>query len=170
VSPDVLLLHKPFTTQDLLNCLRDAILGHDTYADPAEVREAPERTNVFVVDQDPGLLEWLETGLQLRGMSCCCAPDIASAIGLMGKQTPHVLFLDGDVPGSELRNDVAALREGAGSPELPIYVLSGAPNGPANRAGVQGVIRKPFTIREIVSIVRTIAPVAPAVAKHTSTY
>ncbi|MCC6144462.1 MAG: PAS domain S-box protein, partial [Candidatus Hydrogenedentes bacterium] len=166
---DVRVLGKPFTAGDLLECLRDAALGHGEEFHHESVAAATERINVFVVDQDPGLLEWLETGLRLRGFTCCCAPDVPRAVEQMTRQIPHIVFLDGDVPIDHLQREVAALRAGAHAPDLPVYIMSGAPKALGQASRVQGVVRKPFTIKDVTGVIEraglsqsNASPVVPA--------
>lgn len=149
-------LSKPFGASDLIAEVRRLLYGETP--EPAEhpYEAAPSAKAppcVLVVDRDTDVLEWVETALSHRQIRCVCAADRESGLKLAQQITPDLVFLDVDSLESEWSSAVRAFRAIEPTRHVPIYVMTAlAPNG-HEPDGARGVLRKPFSIRDVEHII-----------------
>ena len=155
--PGLYYMRKPFTPSVLADELGQ-ILGAE-HADgvesihsPREISD-PDRAKVLIIDSDPGLLEWVETALSNRNVLCYCAATLPAAMRMLEKDLPNVLFVDVDAPGAHSLDQVAALCHAPGVEGTPVYVMTGTREALEISNGIRGVLRKPFAIGEMLSLV-----------------
>ena len=112
-------------------------------------------TKVLVVEDDPDFAESLVIALGIRS----CAVDVArtgeDAIRLFRKKTYDVAFMDIKLPGM---NGVQSLQEIlCFQPDARIVMMTGFSEASllekARQAGAMEVLRKPFRMRELLSII-----------------
>lgn len=158
--PQVYFITKPFTAELLAQQLA-TLDGPEERRAPNGLgaqQQAPEyRARVLVVDNDPGLLEWLETAFAARDILCYCAANATEAMRMVANEPPNVIFVDIDFPGSQALEQVNMLSHAPGIEEKPVYVMTGTREVFGPKFGVQGVLRKPFAFREMLALV----PVGP---------
>jgi PAS domain S-box-containing protein len=164
-------LHNPFDAQRLVEQIRLLCLGEFTReslpvggeaTDPAEARP-----HVLVIDPDPGLIEWVEMALQHRRVVCCGTFTVQQALETVQKDRPDVIFLNADMPPAELAEEVAALRQVDSILGIPIYLMTGWGEHPGILGDVNGSLRKPFTINEMMELIQgnvSIPDAAPQMA------
>ena len=82
------------------------------------------------------------------------------------QQPPDIVFLDADVPGREAGQLISQLRESPNLRKTPLYVMTGVPGTSPEADGAAGLLRKPFTMDELIRVVQhtvrgTHAPMEP---------
>jgi CheY-like chemotaxis protein len=83
-----------------------------------------QRLRILVVDDEPGIREFVERTLQLAGHQTVTAPDGPTALALAGSESPFDLLLtDMRMPG--MTGDELARRIRQRQPELKILYLTG---------------------------------------------
>jgi len=153
-------IHKPFTAAELIDGIRGAMPAGGEAAAPAaaDTRRQEVHPRVLVVDNDPGLLEWVETALRLRHVPCYCATGPENAAKLLHREQADVIFVNVDVPNSDPEEQVAPLRSAGKGSATPIYVMTGLPGRRTLPAGAAGVVTKPFSIEELCALIPKASP------------
>jgi len=110
-------------------------------------------SEVFIVDDDRGVLDALSVVLSLAGYQVSAFPDGASFLAAARQRTPACILLDVHMPG---RSGLDVLKElNAQDYPAPIFIISGVGDIPmavdAIRNGALDFIEKPFSAREVVA-------------------
>ncbi len=168
MSPDVLFLMKPFGARRLVAFLRTACFGEEPVElvkkEKGEKKASHVGLRVLVVDPDPHLLEWIEVALDYRGVACCCAPDILAGLDIAKKEPPDVVLVDVDMPEEQAGQRVTQLLEAQTTAGAQVYVMTGMPNYRPAVRGVAGVLRKPFSVNDIIKVLESLAGSAASAA------
>jgi DNA-binding NtrC family response regulator len=82
-----------------------------------------EQTTVMVIDDDPGIREFLEGIAARRGYGVCTAVDGESALSDLDRMRPDLITLDAVLPGLDGLETLRRIKERA--PEVPVIMLSG---------------------------------------------
>ncbi|HPU97838.1 MAG TPA: PAS domain S-box protein, partial [Candidatus Hydrogenedentes bacterium] len=148
--PGTAFLLKPFLAEELLKAAAGLLVPGQ---EPVEVQagDTDSRTGfVVVVDQDPGMLEWLEMALQRKKIGCYGVSSPRDALDAFRTVRPDAVFLDGDIPQADLQELIFRIRSVPGMDSMPIYLITGSdmPSDLATR--VQGVLVKPFSLEEVL--------------------
>ena len=110
-----------------------------------------ERTTVLVIDDDPGIREYLETLAARQGFGVYSAEDGESALAGLDQVRPDVITLDAVLPGIDGLETLRRLKQRA--PEIPVIMLSGHGQArtivEAMRLGAADFLRKPFEVEEL---------------------
>lgn len=165
MRPGVHSLEKPFGAVALARAIRHACFGE---AAPVRVRhggatlDVSAGRRVLIIDNDASMLEWIELALTRRSIACCCAPDPAHGLELVGEIPPEVVFLDIDVPETKMQDCLDAIRAAEVTRDAPIIVMTGAPQKKGALQNVAGVLHKPFTVEEMVEVIQNNAVTAHA--------
>ena len=110
-----------------------------------------ERTTVLVIDDDPGIREFLETLARRQGYGVHTAEDGESALEKLDQIRPDIITLDAVLPGIEGLETLRRLKQRA--PEVPVIMLSGHGQArtivEAMRLGASDFLRKPFEAEEL---------------------
>jgi two-component system, LuxR family, response regulator FixJ len=111
---------------------------------------------VFVVDDEPAVLDTLSVVLGVHGHRVRTFPDGASFLKAVTAQTPECILLDVRMPG---RSGLDVLKElNSQYYPAPILIISGAADIPmaveAIRNGAHDVIEKPFDGKRVATRVR----------------
>jgi DNA-binding response OmpR family regulator len=109
---------------------------------------------ILVVDNDPGLLEWVDTAMARRHVLAYCAAAPAQAMELLQIERPGLILVDVDVPGTSVTEQLGEILPHALSRGVPLYVMTGLPQRDRVPQGVAGCIRKPFSTDELMALVR----------------
>lgn len=124
-------------------------------ADMDEVREQSPR--VLVVEDEPEMLRLVQAALEEVGMQVTGAPREGEALKRLREGRYALVVTDLYViRGQEELESIAALLREAGT--TPVGVMSGWPveDEVARAAGVAFVLRKPFTLEELVRAVEAV--------------
>ena len=115
-----------------------------------------EKISILLVDDDQSLLDVLKSRLVLEGFECATAPDAASAIELLDKQSYDIMIADIVLPdreGLELSETVKRKR-----PDMAVIIMTGYINDfsydKAVAAGASDFIKKPFSLDELVARIK----------------
>ena len=110
-----------------------------------------ERTTVLVIDDDPGIREFLETLARRQGYGVHTAEDGESALEKLDQIRPDIITLDAVLPGIDGLETLRRLKQRA--PEVPVIMLSGHGQArtivEAMRLGASDFLRKPFEAEEL---------------------
>ncbi|HYZ88823.1 MAG TPA: response regulator [Myxococcales bacterium] len=120
------------------------------------MRDAPGK--VLVVDDDPEIVTFLATLLELEGIESSVATSAAAALEQLQQGRPDLVLLDIAMPD---RDGIDLCRELKSDPrlaEVPVFVVSARPGKDvvdrALAAGAEEFIRKPFENAELISRIR----------------
>lgn len=117
-----------------------------------------ERKNVLIVEDEPQIIEVLESYLRREGLEVVSRGDVAGALSAIEAHRPDMLILDVTLPdGSGL--DVLRAVSSAGA-RIPTIVLTSR-GEEADRIvglelGADDYVTKPFSPREVVARVRAL--------------
>ena len=110
-----------------------------------------ERTTVLVIDDDPGIREYLETLATRQGYGVHTAEDGESALEKLDQVRPDIITLDAVLPGIDGLEPLRLLKQRL--PEVPVIMLSGHGQArtivEAMRLGASDFLRKPFEAEEL---------------------
>src|SRR6476620_11067891 len=109
---------------------------------------------ILVVDDDLPILTLMRNVLREFGFEARVASSSHAAISAAREESPDLILLDKNMPGTSVHETISSLR-GAGR-SVPIVILSGEPIEPDELAslGAAGSVLKPFDIRELVERIR----------------
>ena len=116
---------------------------------------------VLVADDDHEIRRILVTALSQRGLIVDEAEDGARAIELLQENAYSVLVLDLLMPGVDGFEVLETLDEGT-TPSPVVLVVSGAERSVIERVGarrIHGVVRKPFDIHDVASVIAACAEI-----------
>ena len=149
-------LVKPFDGDALAGALRRLLAGAGAgeAAGLGEVHPVHVlKRCVFVVDSDPGLLEWMATALKYRDIGCFCTATPHAAADMARTLRPDAILLDGDVPQSRISDAIRVFRDCPATHVTPVYMMTGVHKPEMDRLDVAGVLHKPFSINEITEVI-----------------
>lgn len=151
-------INKPFSVAELgetVERLLHGAEGLDGTFDPlAAYVKSDQKRCVFVVDSDPGMLDYVSVGLRNRNIACMGMVNHRQVLEAVQDVRPDVIFLDADVPGGAFKEAVRVLRSDPMTEGIPLYMMTGALSGDVEGMDITGVIRKPFTIGEMSGIIQ----------------
>ncbi len=111
----------------------------------------PERFRVLVIDDDPGIRDYLEAAVSRQGYEVAVAADGEEALAALHRSKPDIVTLDVVLPGMDGLETLRRLKQRL--PEVPVIMLSG--HGQAHtivdamRLGATDFLRKPFEVEEL---------------------
>ncbi len=114
---------------------------------------------VLVVDDDDATLEVTRVILEEEGYSVETARNGRAALGLLGNGcAPALLLIDLMMPQVDGYGVIAELERAPRSPILPVVVMTAS--GPNERSSSlpYPVLRKPFTVEELLHVIARYAP------------
>ncbi len=120
---------------------------------------APEdgsRRSILLIEDEPGIRDFVEQGLRDAGFAVAAAPDGEAGMSLALRESISLVVLDLMLPGRAGLDVLAELR--AARPQLPVIVLT-ALGETDDRirgldAGANDYVVKPFSVRELVARIR----------------
>jgi CheY-like chemotaxis protein len=120
------------------------------------------QVRVLVVDDDPGILEFLEALLTDEGYEVACAPHGAAALALVSQYQPDIILLDMRMP---VMDGVEFLRHYYQIPgrHARVVVMTAAQDIQqiASRVTTATTIEKPFHITDLLDLLARHAPDQP---------
>ncbi len=111
---------------------------------------------ILVIDDDLPILTLMRSILREFGFEAKVASTGAAAIEAAREQSPDLVLLDKNMPGTVMSDVIRSLRRESGMAQLPILILSGEPLDPGEitRLGAAGAVMKPFDVRDLVERIR----------------
>ena len=110
-----------------------------------------ERFRVLVIDDDPGIREYLHTVASRQGYDVFSAADGEGALENLSESRPDIVTLDAVLPGMDGLETLRRLKEAL--PHVPVIMLSGHGQArmivDAMRLGASDFLRKPFEVEEL---------------------
>ncbi len=163
------VLPRPLRHRDidiLIERLRDGgdFVLYDADADPEGVDAAYPQARVLVVDDGEVNREVAIEALARFGIAAAVAVDGADALEKMQAQAFDLVLMDGSMPVMDGFEATRQWRMQETDAHLPIVALTAHVVGPAAHAwkevGMDDVLHKPFTLREMAAILRAQLPEA----------
>jgi len=111
---------------------------------------------ILVVDDDLPILTLMRNLLREFGFETRVASSGAAALTEAHQQTPDLVLLNKNMPGSSAYEVIGTLRRDGAMRNVPILILSGEPLDAAevSRLGAAGSVMKPFDILALVERIR----------------
>ena len=110
-----------------------------------------ERFRVLVIDDDPGIRDYLETLASRQGYDVTAAGDGEEALATLDQSRPDIITLDAVLPGMDGLEILRHLKQRM--PETPVIMLSGHGQArtivEAMKLGASDFLRKPFEAEEL---------------------
>ena len=123
----------------------------------AALRPDP-RARVLVVDDDPEIVTFLATLLELEGIESQVATSAAAALDKLQHGLPSLVLLDIAMPDRDGLDLCRELKKDPRTRDVPVFVVSARPGKDvverALAAGAEEFIRKPFENQELISRIR----------------
>jgi DNA-binding response OmpR family regulator len=120
----------------------------------------PPDTRILVIDDDPGLLELLDTMLSRIGTTPATALTAAEGLELLDSESFDLLILDLMLPDIDGFDVLARLRQDPRFDTLPILILSAKADPEAISRGLEmgadGYLTKPYLPNTLTSRVRSL--------------
>jgi CheY-like chemotaxis protein len=122
-----------------------------------------KRARVLVVDDDPGICEFVEALLTDEGYEVVSAPHGAAALGLLSRYQPDIILLDMRMPVMDGAEFLHRYYQTPG-PYAWVVVMSAAQEirRVAARVTAAAVIEKPFQITDLLDLLAHQRSAAPA--------
>ena len=115
-------------------------------------------SKVLVVDDDPEIVTFLSTLLELEGIESSVATSAAAALEQVQQGRPDLVLLDIAMPDRDGIDLCKELKSDPRTAEVPVFVVSARPGKDvverAVAAGAEEFIRKPFENAELISRIR----------------
>ncbi|TMB04705.1 MAG: response regulator [Deltaproteobacteria bacterium] len=116
-------------------------------------------SKVLVVDDDPEIVTFLSTLLELEGIESSVATSAAAALEQLQQGPPDLVLLDIAMPDRDGIDLCKELKSDPRTAEVPVFVVSARPGKDvverALAAGAEEFIRKPFENAELISRIRS---------------
>src|SRR3954467_8733609 len=116
------------------------------------------RRRVLVVDDDPEIVTFLATLLELEGIDSTVATSAAAALEKLDHVVPTLVLRDIAMPDRDGLDLCRALKKDPRTREVPVFVVSARPGKDvverALAAGAEEFIRKPFENQELIARIR----------------
>jgi two-component system response regulator AtoC len=110
-----------------------------------------EQFRVLVIDDDPGVRDYMEALVTRQGYRVFLAADAEQALADLDDTRPDVVTLDVVLPGMDGLETLQRLKQRV--PEVPVVMLSGHGQArnivEAMRLGASDFLRKPFEVEEL---------------------
>jgi CheY-like chemotaxis protein len=116
------------------------------------------RARVLVVDDDPEIVTFLATLLELEGIESQVATSAAAALEKLEHGLPNLVLLDIAMPDRDGLDLCRELKNDPRTRDVPVFVVSARPGKDvverAYAAGAEEFIRKPFENQELIARIR----------------
>ena len=116
------------------------------------------RRRVLVVDDDPEIVTFLATLLELEGIDSTVATSAAAALEKLEHVVPNLVLLDIAMPDRDGLDLCRELKKDPRTRDVPVFVVSARPGKDvverALAAGAEQFIRKPFENQELIARIR----------------
>ena len=124
---------------------------------------------VLIADDDPDILSLVSLRLKKSGFGVVTAADGEEALRAVREHRPELAIVDVRMPKMDGLELIRRIRADDESSEMPIIVLSARVRD-GNRAegfeaGADEYVKKPFSPRQLVDLVRAKLPTAPSASR-----
>ena len=121
---------------------------------------AAEGRRVLLVDDELSSAEVLALILAGEGYQVTLAPDARQALARLGETAPDLLVADFMMPGMNGAELVKTVRAMDRFRELPVLLISGAPEAALRAYDVQydAFLRKPFGLDDLLRVLEDLRP------------
>ena len=110
-----------------------------------------DRFRVLVIDDDPGVRDYMEALVSRQGYEVTAAADGEEALKNLDAIQPDLITLDVVLPGMDGLQTLEKLKQRL--PDVPVVMLSGHGQArnivEAMRRGASDFLRKPFEVEEL---------------------
>ena len=110
-----------------------------------------DRFRVLVIDDDPGVRDYMEALVSRQGYDVTAVADGEQALGSLDATRPDLITLDVVLPGMDGLATLAELKKKV--PDVPVVMLSGHGQArnivEAMKLGASDFLRKPFEVEEL---------------------
>ncbi|MDJ0849688.1 MAG: sigma-54 dependent transcriptional regulator [Myxococcota bacterium] len=110
-----------------------------------------DRFRVLVIDDDPGVRDYMEALVSRQGYEVFAVADGEEALGSLERTRPDLITLDVVLPGMDGLGVLGELKKRL--PDVPVVMLSGHGQArnivQAMRLGASDFLRKPFEVEEL---------------------
>ena len=110
-----------------------------------------DRFRVLVIDDDPGVRDYMEALVSRQGFDVTAVADGEQALGSLDATRPDLITLDVVLPGMDGLATLAELKKKV--PDVPVVMLSGHGQArnivEAMKLGASDFLRKPFEVEEL---------------------
>lgn len=152
-------LFKPVSARRIIKKIQKLASGAPEFLEEktleAMYQPAKDRPFVLLLDSDPGFLEWAETALRCSRVDSKCTASPAQALEVARSVKPDFIFVDADTPPVLGDAAIAMFNNDEATSDVPIYAMTGmsvTESTELSKDGIAGILRKPFPITEITSI------------------
>jgi DNA-binding response OmpR family regulator len=115
---------------------------------------------LLVVDDEQLILDLLQRALAKRGYQVLTAASVPDALTLYAQNREQIALVITDLAMPVADGAALALELRQMNPDLPVLVSTGitaeAEIAPLKKAGVWGVVRKPYQIQELLATIRAL--------------
>ena len=119
-------------------------------------------TQILVVDDNDALRENLAEALELEGYAVAVARDGSAALARLAEDPlPRVVLLDLMMPGMDGRELLARIREDPRLGGVRVVITTGLSGVRSRVPAADGVLTKPFGVRELLAALRQVGVGAP---------
>lgn len=110
---------------------------------------------VLVIDDDPGLQEFLQIALEAEGYEAVVAQDGREGLEKLATVTPNLIILDLMMPRMNGYDFAKALRQQEHQPSIPLLVLTADSHAKekAVTVGADAALTKPFDLVDLLEII-----------------
>jgi DNA-binding response OmpR family regulator len=109
---------------------------------------------VLVVEDHPDVRVTLQVALEFEGYESVSAPNVRTALRLLERmRRPGLVLLDALLPEAGHKDVIQYIRQRTELASVPIVLLT-ADEGHLV-LDVQGMLKKPFTLRKLLTVVET---------------
>jgi CheY-like chemotaxis protein len=121
-------------------------------------RQSAPSARVLVVDDDPEIVTFLATLLELEGIESQVATSAAAALEKVDQAVPSLVLLDIAMPDRDGLDLCRELKKNPRTRAVPVFVVSARPGKDvverALAAGAEDFIRKPFENQDLIARIR----------------
>lgn len=117
---------------------------------------------VLLVDDSPLLLKIGKALLEKEKHSVVTAQDGREAVTVAKKESPHIIFMDAEMPEIDGPTACKILKGDAATKKIPVYIctghdLDGEHAAAFKSAGADGCLQKPFKSEEMLPLIEKAA-------------
>lgn len=118
---------------------------------------APSSSRILVVDDNDALRENLAEALEIEGYPVVVASDGTVALERLAEEPPpSVVLLDLMLPGMSGGDLLSRIRAEPRLGHVKVVITSGASNALNLAVGADGILMKPFGVKELLAALRKV--------------
>jgi DNA-binding response OmpR family regulator len=118
---------------------------------------------VLLIEDEPNIIEAIKFILSREGWTVHTHSNGETAAQAVRDRSPDVVILDAMLPGRSGYDILRELREGGGTEQLPVLMLTARGQSRdremAERAGASQFMTKPFSNSEVLEAVRSLSAI-----------